>query len=395
MIFLGGIFLKVVKRTEKLPMYIFSRFESIKKELMKKGIEIIDLSIGDPEMDTPDYIIDGMIEALKEVKNYGYPPYRGTDGFKKAVADYYYKNFGVELDYENEVAALIGSKEGIAHLILGMADEGDYVLVPDPGYPVYNSSSIISGCNVYKMNLYEGNAYLPDIDIIEKSIIDRSKILLVNYPNNPTGAVANKEFYKKLIEFGKKNNIVIANDGAYMDICSHGIEPLSLLQIDGAKDIGVEFGSLSKSYNMTGWRLGFVVGNKEVINQLMIVKTNFDSGQFSAIQRAGEVALEKGKDTIEKLIKIYDERREIITNALRSIDIKVYDSKGTFYVWFKNPEGYSSEELANKILEEIGVMITPGNAFGYHGEGYCRISLTTNNDDLTEVARRLSNLIFN
>jgi LL-diaminopimelate aminotransferase len=383
---------KAVEKTNRLPMYIFSKLESIKNELASKGIEIIDLSIGDPDMETPGFIVDGMIASLNASKQYSYPPYRGIDKFKMAVAEYYFINYGVELDYESEVAALIGSKEGIAHLILGMTDIGDYLILPDPSYPVYNASAVISGAKVHRISLEETNCYLPKLENIEKNIINHTKMLIVNYPNNPTGAIANSSFYEELIAFGKLNNIVIVNDGAYMDICNKAICPISVLQTKGAKDISVEFGTLSKSYNMTGWRIGFVVGNKEIINQLMLVKTNFDSGQFTAVQEAGVLALKYGKGTIATLNEIYDERRAIIVVALQSIGITVYNSLGTFYVWFKIPNKYTSEVFANKFLNEIGVLITPGNAFGNNGEGYCRISLTAHDEKLHEVAKRIRSL---
>lgn len=387
--------MKVVNKTEKLPMYIFSKFENIKKELMDKGIDVIDFSIGDPDIQTPDFIVDRMIEALRDTNNHYYPPYRGIDEFRKAVAEHYLVNFGVELDYENEVAALIGSKEGIAHLILSITGIGDYLILPDPSYPVYNASALISGCNVYGMNLTEKNDYLPILKNIDTSIIEKAKMLIVNYPNNPTGAVANINFYKDLIAFGKKNNIIIVNDGAYTDICVNGGNPLSLMQTEGAKDVGVEFGTLSKSYNMTGWRLGYIVGNSEIINQLMRIKTNFDSGQFTAIQQAGALALEYGGSTIESMNKLYSERRILIEDSLKGIGLHVYSSKGTFYIWFKNPKGYTSEDVANIFLKEIGVLITPGNAFGNMGEGYCRISLTADNGKISEAAKRISFLKLN
>lgn len=384
--------MKVVNRTAKVPMYIFSRMDVIKKDLISKGINVIDLGIGDPDMATPNFIVEHMIECLKDGKNYKYPPYRGIDEYKKAVAQYYKKTFDVDLDYENEVAALIGSKEGIAHLILGITDNEDYVILPDPAYPVYLASAIISGCTVYKMNLLEENNYLPKINNIYGDVAKKAKIMIVNYPNNPTGAVANRSFYESLIKFGKQNDVVIVNDGAYMDICNNECEPISLLAVEGAKDVCVEFGSLSKSYNMTGWRVGYVVGNRDVIDKLMIIKTNFDSGQFSAIQKAGALALNTGKHVIESSNRIYDERRSIINDSLTRLGIRVYDSKGTFYIWFKNPEGYKSEELTMEILEKSGILITPGNAFGSMGEGYCRISLTVDTSKLREAALRLENI---
>ena len=383
--------MKIGNRTSKVPVYIFSKLDMLKKELTLRGIDIIDLGIGDPDMATPHFIVNNMIDNLKNSKNHKYPPYRGVDEFRKAVANYYKERFNVILDYENEVAALIGSKEGIAHLILAATDNDDYIILPNPGYPVYAGSAAISGCNIYKINLLEKYNYLPRLETIYYEVAKKAKMMIVNYPNNPTGAVASKEFYGELIEFGKKNDIIIVNDGAYLDICSDKDDCISMLQTKGAIETGVEFGTLSKSYNMTGWRIGYIAGNKEVIDKLMEVKTNFDSGQFTAIQHAGAAALSGGEQVIEDVNKIYDERRTIISDFLISKGVNVYSSKGTFYVWFQNPCGYKSEEFAGELLEKTGVLVTPGNAFGEVGEGYCRISLTVNNEKLKEALTRIEN----
>ncbi|EYE89266.1 diaminopimelate aminotransferase [Fervidicella metallireducens AeB] len=384
--------MKITNRTSKVPAYIFSRVDKIKRELFKKGISIIDLGIGDPDLPTPDFVINTMEKALKKNNNHRYPPYNGTEEFRKSVSNYYLKNFNVALDAESEVVALIGSKEGIAHLMLAVTDPGDYVLIPDPGYPVYYSSAVIAGCNVYKMYLQEKNDYLIKLENIFSDVAKKAKLLIVNYPNNPTGAIANIKFYRDLINFGKENDVIIVNDGAYMDILENGVKPISLLQIDDAKDVCVEFGTLSKSFNMTGWRLGYVVGNKEVLRRLMIVKTNFDSGQFSAIQEAGANALNNNMDFVKHLQNIYDERRNLVTQELESMGFNVYKSKGAFYIWFKIPEGFKSEEFAAYLLENTGVIITPGNAFGDSGEGYCRISLTTDSFLLKEAMERIRSL---
>jgi LL-diaminopimelate aminotransferase len=383
--------LKIGNRTSKVPVYIFSKLDKLKKELSLKGIDIIDLGIGDPDMATPDFIINNMIDNLKNSSNHKYPPYSGIDEFKKAVANYYKERYNVKLNYENEVAALIGSKEGIAHLILAATDNEDYIIVPDPAYPVYAASAAISGCNIYKINLLEVNDYLPKLENIYYEVAEKAKMLIVNYPNNPTGAVANRGFYEELIRFGKENDVIIVNDGAYLDICSNRNDSISLLQTKGAIETGVEFGTLSKSYNMTGWRIGYIVGNKEIIDKLMVVKTNFDSSQFSAIQYAGAAALSGGEQVIQDINKIYQERRILINDFLVSKGVKVYSSKGTFYVWIENPIGYKSEEFAGELLEKTGVLITPGNAFGAMGEGYCRISLTVNSEKLKEAIIRIEN----
>lgn len=384
--------MKIVNRTAKLPIYVFSKIDEIKKKLMAEGIDIIDIGIGDPDLSTPDYIVNEAIESIKKSVYHKYPPYHGLEELKNAVAKYYIRKYGVELDYKNEIAVLIGSKEGIAHLFLALADNNDYVIIPDPGYPVYNAAAVIAGCSVYKMHLKAEDQYLPRLDNIFPEVAKKAKLLIVNYPNNPTGAVATDEFYKSLIRFGKENDIVIANDGAYMDICRDGTNPKSILQTPGAKDVCVEFGTLSKSYNMTGWRIGYVVGNAQVIKRLMIIKTNFDSGQFGALQMAGVKALNEGDKTIEELNKIYELRRKVVVEGLKRIGIDSYNSKGAFYVWFKVPRGYKSEEFSSRVLEKTGVIITPGNTFGISGEGYCRISLTVSLDRMEEAMYRMANM---
>lgn len=386
--------MKIVNRTAKLPVYVFSRIDEIKKKLTVQGIDIIDIGIGDPDMPTPDFILQEAIESIKNTAYHRYPPYHGLEEFKIAVAEYYKRKYEVKLDYNSEVAALIGSKEGIAHLFLALADPNDYVLIPDPGYPVYSAAAVIAGCSVYKMYLKEEDQYMPRLDNIFPEVAKRAKILMVNYPNNPTGAVASEEFYKNLVGFGRENDIVIVNDGAYMDICREGIKPRSILQTPGAKEVCVEFGTLSKAYNMTGWRIGYIVGNPQVIKKLMVIKTNFDSGQFGAIQKAGIIALKEGDKTIEELNKIYEIRRAKVIEKLKSIGIYAYNSKGAFYIWFKVPKGYKSEEFASLVLEKTGVIITPGNTFGAFGEGYCRISLTVGTDRIEEAMNRIINMRF-
>jgi LL-diaminopimelate aminotransferase len=386
--------LKVVNRTSKIPEYIFSIFDETKKKLFEKGIKVIDLGIGDPDMPTPEFVVEAMHKFTKDSCNHKYPPYSGIDEFKKAVADYYKKSYNVDLDYKTEVVALIGSKEGIAHLFLALADPGDDVLIPDPGYPIYQASAIIAGCNIYKMPLIESNEYLPNIDNIYPEVAKKAKVLIVNYPNNPTGAAADGKFFSKLVDFGKENNVVIVNDGAYMDINRANNSPLSILQTPGAKDIAVEFGSLSKSFNMTGWRLGYVVGNNKALEKILKIKTYFDSGQFAAIQQAGSLALNEGEKFISNINKIYEERRKIAVEKLSSKGLKIYESKGAFYVWFKVPKSYSSTEFVSLVLERTGVLITPGNAFGSYGEGYCRISLTVDTLELAEAMERLADLKY-
>lgn len=381
--------MKIVNRTSRVPAYIFSRFEDIKKKLISDGVNIIDLGIGDPDTPTPGFIVDAMGEFIKNPYNHRYPPYSGTDEFKRAVAEYYMKNYNVELDYRNEIAALIGSKEGIAHLFLALTDPGDYVLLPDPAYPVYYAAAVIAGCSVYKMPLFEQNNYLPGLENIYYDVIKKSKMLLINYPNNPTGAVAVEEFYEKLIDFGIKNEVSIINDGAYLGIYSGNNRPKSILEIPGAKKTCAEFGSLSKTFNMSGWRLGYIAGSKEIIEKLMIIKTNFDSGQFGAIQQVGALALKSGEWFTKYINGLYEKRRKIVKEKLESKGLYVYDSKAAFYVWFRVPKEYSSEEFSEEVLQKTGVLITPGNAFGNFGEGYCRISLTVDTDKIEKAMDRI------
>lgn len=386
--------MKLANRLSKIPVYIFSRVDELKKRLISSGIDIIDLGIGDPDIKTPDFIVKTLEKGIRELGFHNYPPYSGINEFRRAVASYYKKRFNVELDYEKEVVALIGSKEGIANLFLALTDEGDYVILPDPSYPVYDAAARIAGCNIYKMILSERNNYLPKIENIYPEVARKAKIILVNYPNNPTGATANINFYRNLVEFGIKNDVSVVNDGAYIDILKDNCSPVSLLQAEEAKRVCVEFGTLSKSYSMTGWRIGYAVGNSEILKKLMIIKTNSDSGQFIPIQQAGAEAIERGNDFVEYINNIYNKRREIVVNSLKGIGLDVYDSCGTFYVWFKIPKMYKSEEFCQYVLENTGVILTPGNAYGTFGEGYCRISLTIEDERIKEAMNRLSNLNF-
>jgi len=386
--------LKIANRMSKVPDYIFAELESIENNLISQGEDIINLGIGDPDIPTPEFLVQKMVQYVEEKDNYNYSPYAGIDEFNMAVADYYKKNFDVQLDYKKEVITLIGSKEGIAHLFLSVTDIGDYVIIPNPSYPVYEAAAEISGCSVYKMSLAEKNNYIPKLENIYEDVAKRAKLLIVNYPNNPTGALANDEFYKKLVEFGKKNNIIIVNDSAYINICNNKNQRLSLLQFDKEKGHCIEFGTLSKSYNMSGWRIGYAAGCSEVIERLLLLKGNFDSGQFIPIQKTGAYALTHGDAFIDYINKIYKKRREIIEDALLKKNIHIYNSNGTFYIWFKVPSGYKSYEFSQLMLKKSGIMITPGTAFGDLGEGYCRISLTASDERIKSAAQRIIEMDF-
>ncbi|MCS7285368.1 MAG: LL-diaminopimelate aminotransferase, partial [Hydrogenobacter thermophilus] len=312
--------------------------------------------------------------------------------FREAVAEFYRKRFGVSLDPEKEVITLIGSKEGIAHFPLAFVNPGDVVLCPDPAYPVYKIGTLFAGGVPYIIPLREENNFLPDFKSIPKDVLKRAKIIWVNYPNNPTSAVADESFYRELIDWARENNIIVASDLAYSEIYFGNQKPMSILQIDGAKEVAIEFHSLSKTYNMTGWRIGMAVGNEKLILGLGKVKTNVDSGQFQAIQEAGITALKMPESELQKIREVYRQRREAMVKALQDVGLEVYSSTATFYLWVKVPKGYTSAQFVSLLLDECGIVCTPGNGFGEHGEGYFRISLTLPTERLLEAAERIRKL---
>ncbi len=382
----------LAERIKKLPPYLFAEIDRKKQEKIDQGVDVIDLGVGDPDMPTPEPIVEAAKKALEKPENHRYPSYVGMMAFREAVARWYKKRFGVELDPSQEVITLIGSKEGIAHFPLAFVDKGDVVICPDPAYPVYSIGTLFAGGEVYKVPLLEKNNFLPDIDSIPEEVVKRAKIIWINYPNNPTSAKATKDFYKRLVDWAKKNNIIIASDFAYSEIYTGEEKPISILEIEGAKDVVIEFHSLSKTYNMTGWRIGMAVGNRELISALGKVKTNIDSGQFQVVQEAGIVALELGEDVVDGIRKTYKERKKAMIEALESAGLEIYKSDFTFYLWIKVPEGFTSAQFVAKLLDEAGIVCTPGNGFGEYGEGYFRISLTVPTDRLLEAAERISRL---
>jgi len=377
------------ERLKKLPPYLFKELDRKRDEAIEKGVDVIDLGVGDPDLPTPKPIVDAIKEAVEDSKNHRYPSYSGMIEFRREVARWYEKRFGVRLDPEDEVIALIGSKEGIAHFPLAFVNPGDITLVPSPAYPVYNISTIFAGGTSYFMPLLEKNDFLPDLSSIPDDIAKKAKIMFINYPNNPTSAVASKDFFKEVVEFAKKYEMIVVHDAAYTEITFDGYIAPSFLELDEAKDIGIEFHSLSKTYNMTGWRIGFAVGNKELISALGSVKSNIDSGVFQAIQIAGIKALRLKETWIQNIVSVYKRRRDMMVDALNSIGLMVRPPKATFYLWVKVPDGYTSESFASKLLDEAGIVVTPGNGFGDPGEGYIRISLTQKDERLSEAVRRI------
>ncbi len=381
-------------RLKNLPPYLFKEIDRQKEEAGKRGIDIIDLGVGDPDMPTPPHIIEALHMAALNPANHRYPSYTGMDDFNKAVARWYKRRFNVDLDYKKEIVTLIGSKEGIAHIPLAFINPGDIALVTSPGYPVYNIGVRFAGGQTCFMDLLKQNNFLPDLGAVPEEIAQKAKMMFINYPNNPTSAVATEEFFEETVAFAEMNNIIVCHDAAYTEMAFDGYKPKSFLETAGAKDVGIEFHSLSKTYNMTGWRIGFAVGRAEVILALGQVKSNIDSGAFQAIQIAGIAALDGDQTGLKETNKEYASRRDILVDGLLNLGFSVERPKATFYLWIEVPKGYSSEETASRLLTEAGIVVTPGNGFGAAGEGYIRIALTVSKERLKEVIERIGSVGF-
>ncbi len=380
------------ERMKKLPPYLFIEMDRKKKAAIEKGVDIISLAIGDPDLATPDFIIEALYKAAKDKANHQYPLGSGLPKFREAVAKWYKHRFGVEIDPKDEVVALIGSKEGIGHLPIGVLNPGDVCLMPSPGYPVYHAGTLFAGGESYLMPLLEKNGFLPDLDAIPADILKRAKLIWTNSPNNPTSVLMDKAFYTKVVAFAKKYNLMVANDAAYTELYYDGKKPVSFMEIPGAKEVGVEFHSLSKTFNMTGWRIGFAVGNKSIIKILADVKGNIDSGAFNPIQYAGIAALEAPDSVTENIRKIYQERRDLFAAGLKKLGWHFQIPEAAFYFWIKVPNGMSSADWCGKVLEEAGIVVTPGNGFGAEGEGYFRMTITVDKARLEEALQRLAKL---
>ncbi|NLG85784.1 MAG: LL-diaminopimelate aminotransferase [Firmicutes bacterium] len=381
--------IKKADRIASIPPYLFAEIDKLKAQARARGVDVIDLGIGDPDQPTPEHVIQALKEAATDGANHRYPPYEGLPEFKKAVAAWYKERYDVELDPETEVLALIGSKEGIAHICWAFVDPGDVTLVPDPAYPVYRTGTLLAGGVPHTMPLTAENDFLPDYSAIDPVVAQKSKLLFINYPNNPTAAVATPQFFADTVEFARQNNIVVCHDFAYCETTFDGYRAPSFLATPGAKEVGIEFNSLSKPYNMTGWRIGFAVGNKDVLAALSVIKTNIDSGVFNAVQYAAIEALTGPQDNIECMNQMYMRRRDVIVNGLNSLGWDLKPTKGTFYVWAPVPEGYSSKSFCALLLEKAGVNVAPGNGYGEHGEGFFRIALTVNEQRLQEAVERM------
>jgi len=382
--------MRLAKRLAELPPYLF--VEISKKIAQKKasGEEVISFAIGDPDMQTPEHILKSLCQAAREPENHRYPETEGLPELRKAIAEWYKKRFGIELDADSEVLPLIGSKEGIGHIAWCLLNPGDVALVPDPGYPVYSMATILADAKPYYMPLLEENGFLPNLESVPGDIVNKARVIWINYPNNPTGAVAGIDFFNKVTAFAKENQLVVCHDGPYSEIAFDGYKPVSFLEAQGAKDVGIEFHSLSKSYNMTGWRIGMAVGNAELIDALKRFKSNLDSGIPQAIQQAAVTALSGSQECIEKQNKIYQRRRDLVIEALKDIGLEATTPKASLYVWAKVPEGFTSAEFATDLLDKVGVAVTPGNGYGPSGEGYVRLSLTISDAGLVKGLSRLA-----
>ena len=383
--------IKWAKRIEELPPYLFAEIDRRKNELIEKGVDVIDLGVGDPDIPTPDHIIESLREAAGDPANHRYPSYVGMLSFREAAAEWYSERFGVSLDPAKEVVALIGSKEGIAHAPLAFLDPGDIALVPDPGYPVYPVSTTFAGGVPYPMPLLKENGFFPNLDAIPSQVAQRAVMMFLNYPNNPTTVLANEGFFREVVDFAQKSNILVCHDAAYTEIAFYGKTPLSFLEIPGAMDVGIEFHSLSKTFSMTGWRIAFAAGNEKAIAGLGKIKTNIDSGAFQAVQVAGITALQNSSVGLEERKEIYRERLEIFCRGLEEAGISYTQPDATFYVWFEVPEGMTSSDFCARMLSEAGVVVTPGNGFGDCGEGYARVSVTFDTERIKQAAERIAN----
>ncbi len=382
------------ERLKQLPPYLFQEIDRLKAELISKGVDVINLGVGDPDLPTPRHIIEALQKAAEDPSTHQYPSYSGMNDFRISVANWYRRRFGVELDPIEEVVTMIGSKEGIAHFPLAFINPGDLALVPTPAYPVYHVGTLFAGGESYFMPLLDENEFLPEVAAIPPDIARRARMIFINYPNNPTGATAERSFYEKVLAFAREYEVIVCHDAAYSEMAFDGYRPMSFLEIAGAKEVGIEFHSLSKTYNMTGWRLGFAVGNRKLLQGLGQVKSNIDSGAFNAIQMAGIAALEGNQACVKEMQQTYQERRDLLIAGLRGVGLKPTVPKATFYVWCPVPQGYTSSEFTSLLLKECGIVTTPGSGFGVPGEGFVRMALTVGKERIGEAVARIRKLSF-
>ncbi|MQB00932.1 MAG: aminotransferase class I/II-fold pyridoxal phosphate-dependent enzyme [Actinobacteria bacterium] len=385
--------MRTARRIEKLPPYLFAEIDRKVAEAKGRGADIISFGVGDPDLPTPQHVVEALIEAARDAGTHRYPSYTGMPEFRKAIADWYGRRFEVRLDPDTQVQPLVGSKEGIFHLPVAFVDPGDVALVPDPGYPVYETGTILAGGEAHLLPLREQNDFLPDLGSIPRDVLERSKVLWVNYPSNPTSATADLDFFVEAVAFCRRYNLLLAHDAAYTEITYDGYVAPSALEVDGAEKCVVEFHSLSKTYNMTGWRIGWVAGAPAAVEAIKRLKTNIDSGIFDAVQRAGIAALEGPEGPLRDTVGIYQRRRDLLCDALKSMGIVVEPPKGSIYVWVPVPVGHTSESFTTFLLDEVDIVVAPGNGYGPTGEGFVRFSLTLPDDRLEEGVERLRKVV--
>ena len=382
--------MKFASRIEKVPPYLFVGISRKIAEKRAQGIDVISFGIGDPDIPTPENVVEKLRETALDSPNHRYPETDGLPEFRQAVADWYQRRFGISVHPDKETLPLIGAKEGIGHAALCFIEPGDIALVPDPGYPVYSVGTWFAGGECHWMPLLEENGWMPDLDAIPDEVADKATVMWLNYPNNPTGAIADADYFAKVVEFAKAHDIAVMHDASYSEVAFDGYRPISFLETPGAIDVGVEFHSLSKSYNMTGWRLGMAVGNEDIISALMVIKSNLDSGVPNAIQYMGMEAMELSQNAIDERNAIYEHRRDRVVQTLRDIGLDAIPPKASLYVWTRIPEGFTSAEFTALLLDEADIVVTPGNGYGEYGEGYIRLSLTINDEDMEKGLARLS-----
>lgn len=384
--------MKFASRMDRVPPYLFVEISRKIAEKKAQGIDVISFGIGDPDIPTPASVVDKLRDTALDTPNHRYPETDGLPEFRQAVADWYQRRFGIAVRPDEETLPLIGAKEGIGHAALCFIEPGDIALVPDPGYPVYSVGTWFAGGECHWMPLLEENGWLPDLDAIPDDAARKAKVIWLNYPNNPTGAIADGDYFAKVVEFAKAYDIAVLHDASYSEVAFDGYRPVSFLETAGAMDVGVEFHSLSKSYNMTGWRLGMAVGNADIISALMVVKSNLDSGVPNAIQYMGIEAMALSQDDIDARNGVYERRRDRVVRTLQAVGLDAVPPKASLYVWTRIPEGFSSAEFTAKLLDEANIVVTPGNGYGQYGEGYIRLSLTIGDDDMERGLDRLAGI---
>jgi len=385
--------MRLSARLDKIPLYLFAEIDRRIEEKKAQGVDVISFGVGDPDVPTPGSIVDALCAESHKPEHHRYPSYFGLAEFRESAARWFERRFGVALDPGLQILPLMGSKEGVAHIALALLDPGDLALVPEPSYPVYAMGTLLAGAESHFLPLAAGNGFLPDLESVPPDVARRSKILWLNYPNNPTGAIASNEFFERAIEFARSYSLVLAHDNAYSEITYDGYVAPSLFQFKGAMEIGVEFHSLSKTFNMTGWRIGFVCGNHEVIEALGTIKTNIDSGIFNPVQLAAVEALDHGEKTLRDMVKLYQSRRDLLVSELAELGWEISPPKGSIYLWMPVPPGFDSVGFSTHVLDKAGVFFTPGNAYGPSGEGYVRLSLTVPDDKIKEAMARLKEVL--